>query len=253
MRYLVAIAALAVLLSVVPTAHIGRRHASGIELLPPLDIGPFVRQREQMGDAVFEPIAGAYSDARQQAEREPDSFGVPWMDLANRQLVVRVTSPEGAGRVRHPSSAAIKVVNTTRSFAQLRSIMDGSIDDPSLGLRGGTARVWTIGIDDESERVVFESDRVNDAFLFALARTYGPDVVAIRVDPLSGPFCSPVGQLDPAVPLPPGACGYVAPPVSRVSDFAGGPWLGLPALASGVAGLLVGLVLLWRRRRPASG
>src|SRR3954464_12264492 len=156
MRWVVAVAALAVILSVWPSAPAQRRHPSGIALLPPLDIGPFVRERERMGEAVFEPIAFAYQDARNLAERNPSDFGVPWMDLANRQVVVRLVKPEAAALVRRPTSVPLRFVSTTRSFALLRSIMDGSIDDPALGLRGGHSRVWTIGIDDESQRVVFE-------------------------------------------------------------------------------------------------
>ena len=253
MRYVFAVAALAVLLSVVPSGQTGRRHASGVELLPPLDIGPFVREREGMGDAVFEPIAFAYSDARQQAEQQPELFGVPWMDLANRQLVVRIAKPEAAGQVRRPSSAPIKVVSTTRSFAQLRSIMDGSIDDPSLGLRGGNARVWTVGIDDESQRVVFESDRVNDAFVYALARRYGPDIVAMRIDPLSGPFCAPVGRLDPSQPFLPGECGYVAPPVLGINTSDRRRSVVIAASAAGLSVLAIAVFLVARRRRLASG
>lgn len=212
MRWIFLVAALVVVLSVWPSSREDRRHASGVALLGPLDIGPFVRERERMGEAAFDAIALAYSDARQLAEREAESFGVPWMDLANRRLVVRVTGPDGAGQVRRPTSAPIAVVATDRSFAYLRSIMDGSIDDPSLGIRGGRARVWTIGIDDESQRVVFETDRLNEEFVVALARAYGPDAVAVRIDPFSGPACMPVLPLDPAAAAP-GTCGYVPPPV----------------------------------------
>src|SRR5712691_12536435 len=43
------------------------------------------------------------------------------------------------------------------------------------------------GEEEGHQRVVLETDRVVDAFLFALAKKYGTQVVAVRVDPYAGP------------------------------------------------------------------
>jgi len=249
MRWVVVLTALVLLLSVWPSPAVERTHASGIALLSTLDIGPFVRERQRMGEDEFAPIALAYQDARQLAEAEPELFGVPWMDLAHRSVVVRVTTPAAAGQVRHPTSTPIRIESTTRSFKLLRSIMDGSIDDPALGLRGGTARVWTIGIDDASQRVVFESDRAVDSFLYALARAYGPDVVALRVDPRSGPFCSLPLPLDPSAEAARDPCAPTPPGPLMVRDLEDRRELSFAAAIAVLSLLAVGTVLLARRMR----
>src|SRR4051812_39683863 len=217
MRWVVAIAALAVILSVAPTgAPTERRHVTGIALLPAGDSGPFVRERERIGEAAFEPLAGAWSDARELAEQRGDLFGVPWLDLAHQQVVVRLARSEGEAVARawitsgyqrgdgtkpapslRPTNANVKLVPTTRSFRELSAIMNNAIDDPALGIRSGTSRIWVIGIDDESERVIFETDRVVDGFMSALATTYGTDVVAVRVDPRAGPVSTGPATLVP--------------------------------------------------------
>jgi hypothetical protein len=234
MRWIVLITGIAVLLSVASSdITVERRHTSGVTLIPRLDISEFIRERERMGETAFEPIAFAYHDARRLAEEHPDLFGVPWHDLANRRVVVRLVKPEAVALVRRPTSVPLRFVATTRSFGQLRSIMDGSLDDPALGIRGGASRVWSIGIDDASQRVVFETDRVVDGFLFALARAYGTEAVAVRVDPRSGPF---------------GRAPATLAPVSTVSDGSGA--LGIAALAAVASVLpLAALLVFWRRRR----
>ncbi len=234
MRWVVLVTAVAVLLSVASTdVTVERRHSSGIALLPRLDISGFIRERERMGEAAFEPIAFAYQDARLNAQSNPEVFGMPWMDLAHRRLVVRLVRPEAASLVRHPTSVPILFESTTRSFGQLQSIMDNSIEHPALGIRGGASRVWTMSIDDASQRVVFESDRVVDGFLFALAHTYGTEAVAVRVDPRSGPF---------------GGAPATLAPVSAVADGSGA--LGLAAIAAlGSILPLAALFVFWRRRR----
>src|SRR5205085_2146338 len=82
-------------------------------------------------------------------------------------------------------------------------------------------------IDDESERVIFETDRVVDGFMSALARTYGTEAVAVRVDPRSGPFSGGGATLVPVANAAPfedaprelGLVGLIA--VAAVMPLAG--------------------------------
>jgi hypothetical protein len=164
------------------------RHSSGIVLLPPLDIGPFVRARERMGEAAFEPLAKTYSDARQIAMTQRDSFGIPWIDIAHGEVVIRVARP-GAERSLPLWSARVRIEATDRTYGQLEKIQHDAIGRGAAGYAGEN-RVWTSSIDDESQRVVLETDRVIDGFLIALARRYGTEIIAVRVDPRSGPFRS---------------------------------------------------------------
>ena len=271
MRWVVLLTAVVVLLSVWPSAPVERTHASGIALLPPVDVRRFTREYERVGEATLQPLQIAWSDARDLAEQEPELFGVPWLDIEDRQLVVRLAQPEAEGIARawmasgyqrgngtkpapslRPTSATVKLERTTRSFAYLRSIMDGSIDHPALGLRGGTARVWTIGIDDASQRVVFESDRVVDSFLYALARTYGPDVVALRVNPRSGPFCIGSAPLDPSREFS-DPCAPPSPAPLMARDLEGHREYSFAAAVAALSLVAIGMTLLARRMRRASG
>lgn len=235
MRWVFLLTAVAVALSVVPfdAQAKERRHVSGIALLPRRDITPLAQLRQRMGEEAFERIAGAWDANRELAERQPDLFGIPWMDLAHERLVVRVTRPEAASQVREPTTARIQVEATTRSYRTLQAIMRDAFDEPALGIRGGRARVWGSSIDEESQRVVFETDRVNETFLYALAKTYGTEAVAVRVDPRSGPFST-----DPQATLT---------PVTGVSDTPGDPAL-MAAVALSAVLPIAGAIALRRRR-----
>ena len=183
-----------------------QRHASGIALLPPLDLTPFLRERDRLGPA-FEPIAVAFSDARALAETHPDLLGIPWMDLAHQTLVVRVTGAEGErlardwmahgavystakpGPTLRPTSVPVRFEVTDRSFGRLLQIQNDAIGRGALGFEG-ESRIWMDVIDEATQRVILETDRVVDPFLYLLAKTYGTEIVAVRVDPHAGPFTS---------------------------------------------------------------
>jgi hypothetical protein len=236
--------------SAAPTPPPERRHASGIVLLPPAD-----RAADLRGGPIDEPLGKAWSDARQLAEQYPSSLGHPWADRANRQLIVRVVDAQGeavanswiasgARRTVFDKSqellkpvVPVRLQRTDRSFALLESIKDGAIGKGALGF-DGDSRIWTSHVDEPSERVVLETDRVVDAYLYALAKAYGTAVVAVRVDPRSGPFGSIGASFDLRAAAAP-------PDIARQLGIAGGA-----ALSSTVA-LGLAILALRRRRAPA--
>jgi hypothetical protein len=193
-----------------PTSPPERRHPSGIALLPPLDTTPFVRARERLGPA-FEPLAVAWSDARELALANRDVFGAPWLNAEKGELVIALAKPEGEAIARSWMKSGAPRANTTKpaetlrptqvpvrfravrySFGQLESVMHDAIGRGALGF-DGESRIWSSQIDDETQRVVLETDRVVDGFLVTLARTYGTEIVAVRVDPHAGPFTTLTG------------------------------------------------------------
>jgi hypothetical protein len=196
-----------------PTPPAEVRHASGIVLLPPVDLAAIQAEITRLGPS-YEPLAVAASDARELAQDHQDLFGEPWMDLPNGQLVMPLARPEGeqiarqwmsAGYPRtstlkplptlRPTQVPVRFVTARRSFAQLQSLLNESM--PTRWYSGET-RIWMGSVDAEHERVVLETDRIVDGVLYTLAKKYGTDAIAVRVDPRSGPFTSLAGSPDAA-------------------------------------------------------
>jgi len=225
-----------------------KRHTSGLVLLPPIDIATIVRQ-----GPMAEPLARASSDARLLAEQNRDALGYPWADRAKGELVISVVNPQGEAIVRSwiargaaqavskpaPSllrpTVPVRFRTTAHSFRQIETIQHEAIGKGAAGFSGEN-RIWSSGVDEEHQRVVLETDRVVDPFLFALAKKYGTEVLAIRVDPRAGPVTAVSGQTGP-------------PPLAASEQP------GLSAVAAGALGvaaiLLTGAAVMLRRRRGA--
>ena len=173
-----------------------QRHASGIVLLPPLDVSTF--------GPVHEPLAVAWSDAWHLAETHPDDFGYPSEDRANKTLRISVVTPAGEALARKwmrdgelpamgvkPAPAPrvpqvrVEIRPVDRSFAQLERLKDG-VTRPSFAGFSGDPRIWSSAPDPAYNRVVFETDRVSDEFLHAVAKMYGTEAITVRVDPRAG-------------------------------------------------------------------
>jgi hypothetical protein len=187
-----------------------QHHPSGLVLLPPRDIAAIVRQ-----GPMPEPLARAWSDARLLAEQNPDVLGHPWADRAKGELVIAVVNPQGEAIARSwmargaaqavskptprllPPTVAVRFRTTEHSFRQLETIQHEAIGKGAAGYNGDN-RIWSSGVEEEHQRVVLETDRVVDPFLFALAKKYGSEVIAVRVDPHAGPFTTTSGQTGPS-------------------------------------------------------
>jgi imidazole glycerol phosphate synthase subunit HisF len=65
--------------------------------------------------------------------------------------------------------------------------MDGVFDLVRAGVPGAE-RIYNAGPDPEHDRVIIETDRVNDQLLEAIAARFGVDVIAVRVDPRATPL-----------------------------------------------------------------
>jgi hypothetical protein len=64
--------------------------------------------------------------------------------------------------------------------------MDGVTDLARAGVPGAD-RIYTAGPDPEHDRVIIETDGLNDQLLAAIAARFGVDVIAVRVDPRARP------------------------------------------------------------------
>jgi len=186
------------------------RHLSGIVLLPPLDIAEIVRQ-----GPIYEPLGKAWSDALELAGQSPDVFGYPWADRAKGELVIAIVNAQGEAIARSwmksgaprtlgkplpdllPPQVPVRLRTVDLSFRQLETIQQEAIGRGAAGFPGDN-RIWSSGVDEEHQRVVLTTDRVVDAFLFALAKKYGTEVVAVRVDPHSGAFTTAGSNSQPS-------------------------------------------------------
>jgi hypothetical protein len=86
-----------------------------------------------------------------------------------------------------PPTVPVRLRTAAYSFRALGTIQHEAIGSGAAGYDGEN-RIWSDGIDEEHQRVILQTDRVVDAFLFALAKRYGTEVVAVRVDPRAGPI-----------------------------------------------------------------
>ena len=158
------------------------RHPSGIEILPSSP-DPATLHLTQVSSE----LAAAIDDARQLAEKEPTSFGYPYLDVAAGTVVLSTANAAGAQRAQQwtPRALAAGVPRKTRAaamdFASLERIRNGAIGPGAVGLPDGKA-IWMTTRDEERNRVIIVIDHMSDPLLFALASRYGTQAIAVRVD-----------------------------------------------------------------------
>ena len=173
------------------------RHSTGIVLLGPIDyeaIQPFPDK-----------LRSAWSDAFTLAqEGYPTDFGRPWADLTKSEVVVtaatangfeiarrwvqsglRISSPKPGGpfTIDLPRpDVAVRIQTVRYSILRLDELMDSVFELRRLGVPDAD-RIYSAGPDPEHDRIVIDTDRVNDRLLEAIAARFGVDTIAVRVDP----------------------------------------------------------------------
>jgi hypothetical protein len=179
------------------------RHSTGIVLLGPIDYDARI-------EPLPDPLRSAWSNAFTLAqEGYPDDFARPWADLTTGELVVSAATPSGVEIARRwvqsgldvpspkPSGpftidlprpeVSVRIRQVQHSIRGLDRVMDGVFDLVRAGVPGAE-RIYSAGPDPEHDRVIIETDRVNDQLLEAIAARFGVDVVAVRVDPRATPL-----------------------------------------------------------------
>jgi len=197
------------------------RHPSGIAIAPPIEPGSI----KPLDDA----LARAWSDSVDLANQNAELLGPPWVDRTAGQLVISLFEGFGSDVVRswievgaprgdgskpapplEPPRVPVRVRDVPRSMAELRRIQDELTHPEPAGYKGDP-RIWAVWIDEQYDRVVFQTDRANDELLQAIAIEYGTEAVAVQVDPTSGMFRPGEGsRSDSPVPAWIVVAGYVA-------------------------------------------
>jgi hypothetical protein len=181
------------------------RHSSGIAVLGPLDYPQLFAKWHMSGQ-----LDRAYNGARILADHNQSAFGYPWQESAADEVVVRIANAEGEALARRwisggfqqsvPKAGGSVVIDIARPEVQVRlEFVDRSVEQlariqhsvgPGLADIPGTNRIFQSGPDDERNRIVFVTDRVNDAMLHALAARFGTEALAVRIEPHGRMFSS---------------------------------------------------------------
>jgi hypothetical protein len=178
------------------------RHSTGIVLLGPIDYTKI----EPFPDRFRRTWTDAYTLAQ---EAYPDDFGRPWADLTTGEVVVtaatangyeiarqwvqsglRVPSPKPGGpfTIDLPRpDASVRIQTVRHSILSLQRLMDDLIELRRAGVPDAD-RIYSAGPDAEHDRIIVDTDRVNDRLLEAIAARFGVHSVAVRVDPRATPW-----------------------------------------------------------------
>ena len=190
-----------------PSVGTQARHSTGIVLLGPIDYNAKI-------EPVPEPVRKAWNDAYTLAqEAYPDDFGRPWIDTSTDEVVVSAATASGAEIARRwvqsglqvPSpkpggpftidlprpEVGVRIRSVRLSIMGLQGLMDRVTDLSREGVPGAD-RIYSAGADPEHDRVIIETDRIDDRLLEAIAARFDVNVIAVRIDPKGNPFARPL-------------------------------------------------------------
>jgi hypothetical protein len=135
------------------------------------------------------------SEAAKLAASAPEDFGPVWYDRKAGKVRVGVVASGGKSAAGERTSRAERVGaesrTVPRSLGALERIKDEAITIGKLGVPDAGS-VFRTQVDAENDRVVIDVEEASDAFLTAVAKRYGTDAVAVRVNgPGSRPHAQP--------------------------------------------------------------
>jgi hypothetical protein len=185
-----------------PSAGGQARHTTGIVLLGPVDYSKI----EPFPDRLRKAWTDAYTLAQ---EAYPDDFGPPWADLSRGEVVVTAATANGFEIARRwvqsglqvPSpkpggpftidlprpDVAVRIQSVRHSILALQRLMDDVIELQRAGVPDAD-RIYSAGPDPEHDRIIIDTDRINDRLFEAIAARFGVDSIAVRVDPRATPW-----------------------------------------------------------------
>ena len=155
------------------------RHGSGIVLLGPEDY-PRLFAKWKM----TERLDRVYNQVRILSDRYRGDFGYPWLHSEREEVVIRVVNERGEGIARawidSGTEIPVRLEKVDRSIEQLQRVLETM--GPGLADVPGANRIFQGAPDHERNRIVFSTDRVNDAMLRALVVRFGTEAVAVRIE-----------------------------------------------------------------------
>ncbi|GIH08297.1 hypothetical protein Rhe02_63640 [Rhizocola hellebori] len=148
-----------------------------------------IGQRE-IPTPVSDDLANSYREAVHEAEKNPDDFGYPALDRAAGKVVHRPVT--AAGGVLAQAKAADPLRRTApagRSWRELEDIKHSLILLRDEQIPDADA-IFLAERDEENNRIIVTVSRASDALFGYLAKRYGTQAVAVRIDP-AGPIDNP--------------------------------------------------------------
>src|SRR5689334_17493481 len=161
------------------------RHASGLAIVPEQSVEDVSPVPEALNQALF--------IAMKQSEQDAGHMAYPWIDRASGRVVVSTVSDKGVNAARalirdnSPDTGRTPPRWQTRatrfSRAQLEHIKDEVIELQSTELPNADL-ITSTGPDPQHDRIIITVRSLDDSLLYALARRYGTEAIAVQVDPL---------------------------------------------------------------------
>jgi hypothetical protein len=125
-----------------------------------------------------------YNQVRILSDRYRGDFGYPWLHSQTEEVVLRAANAKGEAFAREwidsGTEVRVRLERVDRSIEQLERIQHAV--GPGLAEVPGANRIFQSAPDAEHNRIVFSTDRVNDAMLYALAARFGTEALAVRIE-----------------------------------------------------------------------
>ncbi|MCF2526291.1 S1 family peptidase [Yinghuangia soli] len=125
------------------------------------------------------------SEAGKLAASAPEDFSHAWYDRKSGAVRIGVVESAGKSMVDKRTSRAkgigAEARTVSRSLGALERIKDEAITIGTVGVPDAGS-VFRTQVDAENNRVIIDVEQASDAFLTAVAKRYGPDAVAVRVN-----------------------------------------------------------------------
>jgi hypothetical protein len=155
------------------------RHGSGIALLGPED-----RPRLFAKWKMTERLDRVYNQVRILSDQYRGDFGYPWLLSQTEEVVLRAANARGEALAREwiasGTELRVRMEKVDLSIEELQRIQHSV--GPGLAEVPGAGRIFESAPDAEHNRIVFVTDRINDAMLYALAARFGKEALAVRIE-----------------------------------------------------------------------
>jgi hypothetical protein len=163
----------------VPSTGSEVRHGSGIALLGPED-----RARLLAKWKMTQRLDRVYNQVRILSDQYRGDFGYPWLLSQTEEVVLRAANARGEALAREwiesGTEVRVRLEKVDFSIQELQHIQHSV--GPGLAEVPGAGRIFESAPDAEHNRIVFSTDRVNDAMLYALAARFGTQALAVRIE-----------------------------------------------------------------------
>jgi hypothetical protein len=174
---LMSVAILAAMGAADPSQSSESRHASGIMIL---------RGEQAVPDALPEEVAQALDAAMSASAADPINFSYPFVNQKSRTVVATVATAAGQAQAEELHATVAQAADgalvgfAVQPVQHSRQFLDQLMDEV-IGRQPEGVIVIASYPEPEHNRIVAEVAKIDDAFLYRLARSYGTAAIAVRL------------------------------------------------------------------------